>query len=440
MSAVPAVAPPIVVEGQRALAEQAPDGTWTIRGVPLFAAHVGVSAATGKRVTVDRAWLTKAVDRAQTGYSNAKYLPTLHVNHHDWGDPVEDAGFFLPTHVAPARTAKGVVLAIYGDLVGVRPEIYERIRTRRLPYLSPEANLDEPELATCALLPTRPPRGKFSPLTIGAERALPKKLLRAAPQVAAYASDTGVGASRILTRIPRTMDPKPLDGSAPKTEKNAEPGATPPAPAAVPAAAPDIGAKIDALATAIASLSAMVAKLVEPDDDDTPGEPAPAVGTPSTAYAEKLGAVEGKVTALETKLSEREKADTRAAEIGDVRKRLSRYGSRIAKLDEKLEQLYATGGKPALTCFAESIEKSLPAGEPTTTLDGASGAEGGVGTELPAELLTKYGSRGPDDLAEVARLSREFDRLGGDRGVGCTRLDYVEVELRVASIHKPAAV
>lgn len=423
-----AIAPPTVVEGTASTAEQAPDGTWTIRNVPLFAAHVGVSARTGKRVVVDKAWLAACVDRQQAEYATNRYLPRLHVNHHDWGDPVEDAGYFLPTRVDVAATRGGLVHAIYGDLVGVRDEVYRRIRANRLPYLSPEVDLDSGHLETCALLPTRPPKGKFTPITIGRER----KCLRGAEVVSAYAQPTGVGA-RVLIRIRPPMSNPAAAPAKDPTEKNGEgaPPAAPVAPAPAAPAAEAVPAWAAAIVQGIQAMQAMLAKLVDDPGDDTPGEPTPASGTPSTAYAEKLAALEGKVAGLET-LREAEAAQRVAdAEIADAEKQLARYGKRVPNLAKRIREIHKAGGKPALTAFADTL-KDLPSDGPATTLDDVS-ADGETPVALPKDLATKYAAASPDELAKVGGLSRQFDAGGGERVIGMSRTEYVELYLDLAS-------
>lgn len=416
------ITPPIVVEGTESVAEQAPDGTWTIRNVPLFAAHVGISARTGKRVVVNRSWLSRCVEQQQAEYATNRYLPRLHVNHHDWGDPVEDAGYFLPTRVDLAATRGGLVHTIYGDLVGVRPEIYERIRAKRLPYLSPEVDLDSMHLESCALLPTRPPKGKFTPITIGRER----KCLRGPETVAAYAKSTGVGA-RVLTRIRVAMADPVKPDEKPQTEKNGDAPPAAPAPAAAPAA--------DAMTTVAAKLDqilAMLAKLLVEPDDGAPGGQTPAAGSVSTAYAEKVAALEGKVAALEGKaagLEAKAEADRAAraaeAEIADAEKALAKYGSVIPNLRDRIRATHKAGGKAALAVFADTL-KDVPVGAGRSTLDDADGMEG-AGAALSKPLLDKYGANGPDVLARVAKHAATFAATGGAAAHQMSELEYVEL-------------
>lgn len=414
--------PPPVIVGSRSRAEQAPDGTWTIRDVPLFGEMTYVDDETGERIPVDKPWLERAVGFAQAGYASNEYLPQLHVNHHDLGnDQVEPAGTFLPQRVGRARTRDGEVWAVFGDLVGVYPEIYERIRQKRLKYLSCEAKMRAGRLESCALLATRPPVHKFTPLTIGQETRT-KFRLRSPEAVVAFSS-SGV-AARVLCRIPTPMsDPKKDGEEAPKPNADGAPPATP--PAAPPAET--VPAWAQALLDGVKAIGAMLAKLVAEPEDDTPGQPVPAGGSASTAFADvqkELGALRGTVEGLTTKQASRDKADKDRGEVDAVEKRLSKYADAPARA--KLAEVHKKGGNEALVAYADAIEPHLSVDPTRSTLD----AQEHGGQAVLHKDLAKFADRGPDDTARVMRLSAKFDSLGGEAVLGMKRVAYVDAYLR----------
>jgi hypothetical protein len=326
-------------------------------------------------------------------------------------------------------------------------------------------------LESCALLPTRPPVHKFTPLTIGTERRA-EKFVNRDPALVAFSS-TGVGA-RVLSRIPTmtssacaTKDPlkavgpikaadKPQDDEK-DTSAPAEPegdeappddapppeaGMPPPPPAAAdpmapPAQPPGGGTDpvvtlLTNLGTKLDSMMAILTKLTEAPLDDTPGEPPPITGTPSTAFADPaVKALEASVRSLATRVEGREKAEKAKAEIDAVERELAPFAHALPDLRGELEALHETSGKDGLVRFAQVIKRTVRRDPTVSTLDG----EEGTPLVLPDELA-KFANRGPDELATVARLSREYDSRGPAFARSMSRERFVDLHLRLQSMGK----
>lgn len=433
------IAPPLVVRGGDYPSQQAPDGTWAIRGVPLFAEHVYTDPETGKKTPITKEWLDRCVEGHQAEYARNGYLPPAHVNHHDFGtDPVTGAGFFLPTHVAKGQTREGEVWTIYGDLVGVTPEAFQRIVEKRLPYLSCEALLKRERLESLALLPTRPPYHKFTPLTVRVPGGT-KKFLDRDENVVGYAAS--VGGARVLTRISMPMDAtekkddEQAKPPAAPPEKPAQAADAPPAPAAQPAApaptpAPDPMAAVTAQLTSLTSMVAQLLKALAPAPPEA-GQPAPMVGAPSSAsyadVAKTVAKLEGEVAGLRVAHEQSAKAAEDEKFLAGIDRQLEPYAYAVPKIGETLRRHFAAGGRDAVTAYAEAI-RSVGRADPTrTTLDDVASS----GEALPKEIAAKYAAEPPSVQAELARMSRDFDAFGGERALGMSRIEYVDVEMSV---------
>ena len=149
-------------------AERAADGTWTIYDVPIFAVHVDSRA--GKPIAFNRKWIDKALARGKTRHAEG-YSPPLHISHHGDGE-VEAAGRIRFTEIKQHPHSGKNVDTLFADLVGVRPDVYQRIRKGELPYRSVEIlDIGEPEIDSLALLDDEVPYFRFPLLKIGTEKS-----------------------------------------------------------------------------------------------------------------------------------------------------------------------------------------------------------------------------------------------------------------------------
>lgn len=180
------------VDGGMYAADQNADGTWNVRGVPVFAEHERFGHS------FDAAWISNAVSRATELYSDG-YLAPLHVGHHP-SLKVERAGWFKPTRVETrAFAGRPPVAVMFADLLSVPANVYSRLRAGGLPYCSVEVlreGFDEPEIKSLALLEHEAPFFAFPLITVGRERGqrAPELVAAAAPVVACYNSPRGASA------------------------------------------------------------------------------------------------------------------------------------------------------------------------------------------------------------------------------------------------------
>lgn len=156
------------IRGERCAAIQSADGTWCVKALAIFATVP--EGEKGNAKEIDEAWLSDCVSAMQKRYhAKNQYIAPVHVYHHD--QTTEDAGYFVPTHVAPYEFSDGVIKsAIYADLFSVPDAVYRRIKANRLAFRSVEIiRYAERELGSLALMKDEVPFHRFALTTIGEE-------------------------------------------------------------------------------------------------------------------------------------------------------------------------------------------------------------------------------------------------------------------------------
>tara|TARA_R110002110_G_scaffold152407_1_gene345093 strand:- start:805 stop:2184 length:1380 start_codon:yes stop_codon:yes gene_type:complete len=158
-------------DGPRYRADQANDGSWTIYNVPIFSVHTDDRG--GEPLEFDTKWLKRALKKGLLRHAEG-YYPPLHIRHH--GDSgVEAAGKIRFTHLSSHPHGGDQIPTIFADLIGVRPEVYQKIRRGELSYRSVEIlDIDSPEIDSLALLDDEVPFFRYPLLRIGQERARKK--------------------------------------------------------------------------------------------------------------------------------------------------------------------------------------------------------------------------------------------------------------------------
>ena len=149
-------------------ADRAVDGTFTIFDVPIFASHKE-ERSDGREIDFGTAWLHGALDTAQRRQAEG-YMAPLHVSHHGEGN-VEAAGKFRMTRVGKITHDGEEVDALFADLVGVRPEVFDRISRGELSYRSVEIlDVNRAEIDSLALLDDEVPFFRFPLLRVAVDR------------------------------------------------------------------------------------------------------------------------------------------------------------------------------------------------------------------------------------------------------------------------------
>ena len=177
---------------------------------------------------------------------------------------------------------------------------------------------------------------------------------------------------------------------------------------------------------------AILTKLIEAPVTDTPGQPAPVDGTPSTAFADpSVKALEAAVGAVQARLDAQDKATATQKAIAATRTRLAPFAHAIPDLDATLATLHASGGEPALAKFAEVIARTVRRDPTASTLDGEEGE-----TVVLPDALAKFASRGPDEIAQVSRLARDYEARGPAFARTMSLERFVDLHLHLKSLGK----
>lgn len=139
-------------------AERQSNGNYTIRAVPVLPAVDGA-----KGVALTSGWLKRAAARILHRKYSQGYLPRVHVEHlGDVAGVNRAAGFMDNPAVRPLMLDGRLVDTIFVDLVEVPPDVFEEIKSLRLPYRSAEVpSTGEEELKSLALMQTFPPYFKL---------------------------------------------------------------------------------------------------------------------------------------------------------------------------------------------------------------------------------------------------------------------------------------
>lgn len=431
------------VAGGQYEADQNEDGTWNIRGVPIFAAHERYGNE------FNEAWIAQALATATAQYQQGSYLPPLHVSHNtpSTATIVERAGFFLPTHVE-SRTFGGrsePVAVVVADLLAVPPQVYDRIRAGELPYCSVEVprdnfDVEKAEIKSVALLDRCAPFFPFPNITVGREKAKPTSdLVASAPVVACYSAS---GGSVALFQFGDPMKPKAkTPAKAPKT-------------AAYMAEEVDAvkSATVDAFKAAQEKLAAMMEGLAKLGEDlgigggdgeaeapaegeqaaaDGPAEApeeekkdepkkmaASAVGEGAAFYAAELARIEagfnGRLAAIERGAAEAKKTKSLEQAVDTALGELAAYGAsdpvRRTELRKELMGYATKGGAPAVAAYVAAT-KAHGVETPPESFSG----ELGAGDEVEPEEVAAYSAQGGEAHKEARAAWRTWKRTNSRR-------------------------
>ena len=374
-------------------AQQAPDGTWTIYDVPIFAVHVDDRGA--KPISFSVKWLNKALERGKVRHAEG-YYPPLHISHHG-EDGVEAAGKVRLTEIRDHPHGGREIPTLFADLVGVRTDVFQRIRKGELSYRSVEIlDVDSPEIDSLALLDDQVPYFRFPLLKIGSEKRA------AASPVLAY-SAAGSRAS-LLFSFEAPMKRRYQDEEEPETME------TPPeeAPEWAKAFLDVLGKIAEAVGVEYQAEEEDKEKEEESASEKAAAPPPPAPEPPSPdAEPLQVG-----VTVAEEMRAEAQQ-DAMAATVAALQaevetlKKDRRIEQRAADMRAKgmdqdhvakFRQLADARGIHAASCYADAMETSRPMPPPPGFTGELAPPRGGV----DAPEVMKYAQRGPEVL-EVAR-------------------------------------
>ena len=378
-------------------AKQAADGSWTIFNVPIFAEHQE-KLPSGRLFNVDRPWLEAALKRSLARQAEG-YLPPLHVRHHARPGEVQaatGAGRFQITRVGMLPYEGRMVWALFANLVGVRPEVYQKIRAGELPYRSVEILKPQvQEIDSLALLDDEVPYFRFPLLRV---------VEQGSPVAAVYAANSGPRKNAGLAlsfKFPEgsTMADEPImraDDEAPPAADKPE-DAKPEAPEAPPAWAQSM----------LQILQQIAAKMGMGADDGQAVPMGAAVSTPLMAQAEQVdGRVDGRLDALREEV-----VQLKAARQVDTACDALRDRGIGEKQIKRFRELARTKGLSYAQGFAESMVPE--AQDPPQTWTGE------VRHEAPdAAEVAHYAQQGPEYLEAARSVAKSWQR---HRATGGTR-------------------
>lgn len=406
MSTATAQHAPALPAGGAYPSDQNPDGSWNVRDVPVFAAHVRF----GKRIT--RVWLERAVAKAAAQQS-AGYIAPLHVAHHGSGQAVERAGYILPRRVQDVAFGGGPARpTLVADLLSVPAEVYERIRAGALPYRSVEvADLAVPEVTSLALLEHDAPFFKFPLLTVGSERPQAQPAQASAGARYLYHATEGPMAKRYMT--PEVDEAKDAlaaakDSVIAKLEAIGQALETVLADMGVDAPAED-----EAAAEEEPPVEEVAAADPEEKDDLAPAEApmaahAQALPGLSTQRDAQFAAMQGRLKVIEGELAATKRAAAKELAVSTAAKELSIYAGDFRA---GLAKAYDLGGEANVREYVGTI-KTVGLERSPETFSG----------DLPAPNeppeVTAYTYAGPAKLREARRMAHLYSESRAARSCG----------------------
>jgi len=375
-------------------ADQAPDGTWTIYDVPIFAVHVDDRGP--KPVSFSAKWLKKALERGKIRHAEG-YYPPLHISHHG-EEGVEAAGKIRLTEIREHPHGGKDIPTLFADLVGVRPDVFQRIRKGELSYRSVEIlDVDSPEIDSLALLDDQVPYFRFPLLKIGNEKRA------AASPVLAY-SAAGSRASLLFS----------FEAPMKRYQDEEDPEAMETPPEEAPAWAKALLDVLGKIAEAVGVEHKAEEEEEDEEKEDAASEkaaaaPPPAPEPPSAPDPEPLQVGVAVAEEMRAKAHQDAMASTVAALQAEVEtmKADRRIEQRAAEMRGKgldqdhvaeFRQLARSRGFHAASCYADAMEQSRSVPPPAGFTGELAPPRGGADTP---EVM-KYAQRGPDVL-ELAR-------------------------------------
>jgi hypothetical protein len=376
---------PLTQIGGRHRAVQASDGTWTIFGVPVFAAFKDVrhKAKDGKPVEYTVQFLRKVVSRHQMRLRDG-YVAPVHVHHHGDQRGTRRIGGIVPRRIE-RRPYDGKPLDfLVADLVGIHPDDFSRIQRQEFPYPSVEIDPKEPEILSLALLSDEAPFFRHM-LSIG--EAIVQRLTReSAPAIAFRALPAGH--ARVLFSFSggRRLD----DKSKPAAVETL---------AAAPALDP---ALLDAIAQIV---QAQIAEALGQQGESKPEETGP-VEMDSFGHTDRNFAA-GATQALQDDIKHMRAELTTLRQEREAEQAIQHAADKIetagAQVDKaKLRHYMAQGGKSYLDGYVEAMLATH-----VSTPHQWTGEFDAPRTDTPE--VAKFATHGPDQLARARQLAHEYE-------------------------------
>lgn len=393
---------------------EAPDGTFTIRNLPMFSVTVDARAAYGETPRdFDPPWLQEALAFHREQQARGYFAP-IRVNHKGWGKATKYSGLFAADRIAdyPDPETGELVPTLFGDMTQIPADIYREIERLQLPFRSVEIPRER--------YPGGPMRPGFSALCLLDEEepyfhheiTRPRLVSMGAPSGTAMsrryalASDTPSGQVLLFAFNPARfccMDP------------TAAPPVAPPPAAPAPAAGPSaLEQKIDRV------LELLEAALGEPEQPEAPVSQPPAEGAQMGRQPAPKANGDGFVTVAQfAKLSAEHQATQRQLAERNTRDaindRITSWKDRRLAFDEKRVRdeaaKFAAYGPSALKEYLDSSEATFAAfgvAPPTPTDPRIAPSPGTKVIDPKDPVLGQFAKNSPEVQAEAERIYASY--------------------------------
>jgi hypothetical protein len=465
--------------------EQQDDGKWTIYDVEVFAAAENDGEPRGASKAIDKGWLRDAIKRAAQRRTEG-YLPPLHIQHHDEGEAVEDAGHFVLTKVKMRKYDGEMVPVLYATFVDVPDHVHHRIASGRLSYRSVEilkVKGRKPEIDSIALMAHTVPYFRFPLLRLRAPAEKWVDVDQHEPVLAYRAGgDDGEGAQFAFKFEPeeRFMQAPPV---APEKKEAPAAPAAPPAKPEAPAAeeptveeaaedvaeAPGIEEAKAAMVTAFTTMTSLITQFTEqltsqfgievPAEAAAPGQPpqppaaAPVAGqkpvevqmsaadkpaeevnVTEANLAGRFDALEEKYAALQGRVDAQAEAEKLAAGTASLLEEMAAYALSEAS-KTKIKTFAKEKGLAYATAYANGLKDNA-------TLDPPHRWRGDIpANDTPdGDDVLRWQEFGPDALAKARTFAARFNALPKRARGSLTQASFVETSMRSAGFGDPLSL
>lgn len=405
-----------------------PDGTYTIKGLPIFGEVAADS--NGNKIAVTPEWLRAALDRSLSLQADG-FAGPVHVGHHGKWDALgqakderERVGALALRDLRPLKVEGKVEQTLFADITEIPAEKFERIRKGELPHVSVEY-IEEHRPAIDSLAVTgsacpfkRYPNMKIAKVTKAPKAATYTVVAPAPPPAAAKFFEVG--------------DEKKSEAPAKDEEKKSAPPATENTgnqeaqnqgdPAAqkddVGAAPPWAAAIVQGYGMMLQLMQGIATKLGATIAPAAPSGPAVMATHPTGAVlntvkegevpamdAKTYGDLMGRLAVVERDLKEREKAKATDLSVATFEAKVKGWpfdDSDRASLRKVIE----AGGDIAATAFIDQVKK-----RPKEMANSASDFRATTTVAQDSPAVMTFVAQGPVRLEQARRFSAMHSEL-----------------------------
>lgn len=409
-----------------------PDGTYTIRDVPIFS-----EVKKGEKNApedIGEAWMRDALENLKTSHREG-YFPPVHYAHHGTREAAIHVGHFRAKRVGRITIRGERRFAIFVDIEGIQPEEFDRFRKGRYPNRSVEIiDWNERRIDTLALISHEAPFFPL-PITIG-------RTLKEVPESAVFMADGAVPVAVFSFKDARSMNFE-KDESREELEKQIEDLKAKLAKMSDDEKDADMADDEETSAKAKAKASededAKAKAKASDDEDETkasdeeakpkPAEPqkAKAKAKASAADADPItfARLEAENAALRDRIAEKEANDAVGVRATSAISKLEEEGYHLSDSTRETISTFSAKGADVLDEFVAQYRKTMPRDpKPVAAVDSAAAP---VADEPDA--VAKFAAQGPEIHQLAQRFSADYDVAVERYGIKSTREEYISAQI-----------